>query len=182
MGFTGNKKGVRIAIVLLLVLFAAGALGWCSRSEAAEGLSIGFGIGTAGSDRCFESMAIAQELADRKWLATLSTHGEAASCRMENEPVDANFGAGIVRTTQLGKWAIGFGAGVWEHGDVVVGPKSIENDEHPRTADRPQLCAHILVRRYLFRDRVVADLLHCSTGGSTKFNRGRNVLTLGLRF
>ena len=170
-GFTGNNSGIRKIIAILLVIFGGGALGWCSKSNASEGLSIGLGKATIGSEVCFTSLLITQELADRRWLVTLSTHGEEY-CR--DELVQANMGVGIVRTTHLNNWSIGFGAGIWEHGDIAVGPESNRN--------RPQLCANILIRRYWLNDKVVTDLLHCSTGGSTKYNRGRNLLTLGYRF
>jgi hypothetical protein len=207
MKFTGNNRGIRVAILLLIVLFALGAAGYCSRSDAeepcnelagcgagepastsldlkddkAEGLSIGFGFAAAGGEPCFGAMLIAQEFGERRWLAFLSTHGDSNSCR-DDEPIRANIGGGIVRTTHLGKWAIGFGLGVLEHGDVIVGPKAVTSSPYPRTADRLQLCANILIRRHLFRDRAVADVVHCSSGNSTVWNRGLNTITLGIRF
>ncbi len=177
MGFTGNPKGSRYAIIALLVIFALGA-GYCAKSEAQDsGLSIGFGIATAGAERCFDSMMLAQRFGD--WMATLSTHGESAKCR-DNEPIDANVGVGIVRVTDLGKWSIGFGAGLWEHGDVVVGPKTIMSNPAPRRSDRVQLCAHILIR-YRLGKRGAIDWLHCSSAGSTHYNRGLNLFTLSVR-
>jgi hypothetical protein len=170
-----------VAIVLLVIAFGAGAAGYCSKADAQEGLSISFGAGMAGSERCFESMLLAQEMADRKWLAYLSTHGPSGGCRDPAEPVAANIGAGIIRTTHLGKWSVGFGAGVMEHGDVVVGPWSIRDNPGPRSDEDIQFVAAILIRRTLGK-RLVFDLLHNSTGGSTHFNRGLNSFTFGMRF
>jgi hypothetical protein len=180
-GFTGNPRGVRWAILLLLGLFALGALGYCNRSDAAEGLSLSFGLGYAGSDRCFDSMMLAQEMAERRWLAYFITHGDSESCQSEAEYVRANLGAGIIRTTHLGPWSIGFGAGVLEHGDIVIGPYEIIDDAAPRVDNDLQAHAVILIRRTLGK-RFVFDFFHASTGKATHFNAGLNNITLGVRF
>ncbi|NIR28351.1 MAG: hypothetical protein GWN84_03290, partial [Gammaproteobacteria bacterium] len=166
-------------IAMLAVLFVLMAAGYCRRSEADE-LSVGFGVALAGSERCFESMTIMQEFGEGRWLGYLATHGNSPSCRAEQEPIRANVGAGVIRTAHADRWTLGFGAGLLEHGDVVIGPDSILGDDAPRTADRPQLAAAILVRLRI-RERLVLDLLHNSTGGSTGFNRGLNTITLGWR-
>lgn len=170
-GFTGNNSGIRKIIAILLVIFGGGALGWCSKSNASEGLSIGLGKTTIGSEVCFTSLLITQELAEQRWLVTMSTHGEGY-CR--EQEVRANVGFGVLRTTRLSKWMIGFGGGVDEHGDRGVGPSG--------NPDRPQLHAEILIRRYLWQERAVFDLLHKSTGGSTEYNSGKNFLVLAARF
>lgn len=155
------------------LLLAAGlALAVHAEDDVSQGLSVGFGKASIGGEICFDALLISQELGDRRWLATLSTHG-TGECR--EQPVRANMGIGILRMTPLGHWAIGLGAGVWEHGDRAVGPKTT-------SGARPQLCAHIGIRRYLFHERAVLDLLHCSTGGSSEYNPGRNLLTLSARF
>lgn len=169
-GFTDNPSGVRKVLAILLVLFAAGAAGWCSKSEAAEGLSVGFGKAAIGSEVCFGALLLTQEVADRRWLATLSTHGEG-HCRELD--VRANLSAGILRTTPLGKFSVGFGAALRHHGDRAVGPKE--------GGDRPELVAQIILRRYLFGDRIVLDLLHQSTGGAAEWNPGLNALVIGVR-
>lgn len=168
-GFTGNSSGVRKVLVVLLILFGAGAAGWCSRSDA-EGLSIGFGKASIGSEVCFDSLLLTQELGERRWLATLSTHGDG-QCR--DVDVRANLSVGIVRTARLGRFALGFGAAVRHHGDRAVGPKE--------GGDRPELCAQIMLRRYLLLDRMVLDLLHCSSGGAAEWNPGANTLAIGVR-
>lgn len=172
MGFTGNTSGVRKVLIVFVILFLAGALGWCeARAESADaGLSIGFGKAAVGSEACFDSMLIAQELAGARWIATLETHGTG---RCRNQDLAANLGAGVSRMTHLRSWAFAVGAGLLEHGDLAVGPAG--------NPERPQLCANLLIRRYLFRDRAVLDLLHCSTGGSSAHNPGLNFLTLGFR-
>lgn len=154
---------MRLALLVLLAI--------AGQAAADEGLSVGFGKAMIGSEACFDSLLITQELAEKRFLLTLATHGEGY-CR--DQHVRANMGLGMLRTTQLGRWSLGFGGAVYEHGDRGVGPA-----EHP---DRPQLCAQILIRRYLFNERAVLDILHCSTGGSTYYNPGKNWLTLGMRF
>lgn len=172
MGFTGNSRGVRLVLLILLALFGAGGLGWCSKAKADElelqGLTIGFGSGHAGSEPCFGALLLTQSFADERWVGFLNTHGESSSCR-DREPVRANIAAGVIRTTHLGPWSIGFGAALREHGDVVVGPYSIVNQTPPRVEPSAHLAAVIFVRRELGQ-RFVVDLLHLSTGGSTYFN------------
>jgi hypothetical protein len=176
MKFTGNKKGTRIALLIFLLLFLAGALGYCARSEAAEGLSVSLGQPFIGSSRCeYAGLMIAQELADRRWLAHMWTHGDG-QCR--GEAMRANIGAGIARTTHLGPWALGIGMGLAEHGDRAIGP--LVDSEPPRTADRMQLGAVLLIRRHI-GERWVIDLHHMSSGGSTHWNPGKNMLLFGVR-
>lgn len=152
-------------IITLIALFATSA------TADDTGLSIGFGKAAIGSEACFDSLLLTQEMAERKFLLTLATHGDG-HCREQD--VRANMGIGVLRTTQLGRWSFGFGGGVFEHGDRGVGPKI--------DGDRPQLCAQILIRRYLLKERAVFDILHCSTGGSTHYNPGKNWAVLGVRF
>lgn len=180
MKFTGNSSGVRKVLAALLVAFGAGALGFCAKSDAAEptGLSIGFGKALGGSDICADSMMIAQELAEQRWTAFLVTHGDGAVCR--GERVDANVGAGIVRSTRLGHWSVGFGAALFEHGNAIVGPRGIDTMEPPRNSERVQFGAAISVRRYVSK-RLVVDILHFSTGGAAAHNSGLNAITLGVR-
>src|SRR5690606_24221740 len=116
MKFTGNNRSIRVGILVLLGLFAAGALGLCSRTEAAEGLSIGFGKASAGSDVCADSMLLVQELGER-WLGALATHGDG---RCRGEKMAANVMAGVVRVTHVRRLSVGFGAGVLVHGDIAV--------------------------------------------------------------
>lgn len=170
-GFTGNPSGVRKVLAILLILFVLGAAGWCSNSEAAEGLSVGFGQASIGSEICFDALLLTQEFADRRWLGTLSTHGDG---RCRGLDMRANLSAGIVRTTHLRRFSIGFGAAIRHHGDRAIGPKE--------GGDRPELVAQILLRCYLLRDRVVLDLLHQSTGGAAEWNPGLNTVALGARF
>src|SRR5690606_7942201 len=94
--FTGNSAGVRKALLILLALFGAGSLGYCSSSDAAEGLSIGFGKASAGSDVCSESMLLAQEFGEQRWLALLATHGEG---HCHGEVMAANVIASVARVT-----------------------------------------------------------------------------------
>lgn len=201
-GFTGNSRGIRIVVLIVLGLLAAGALGLCSTADAREpeGLSIGFGPVFAGSERCFTGMMVAQEL--DHWILNLQTHGDSTACREPPEPITANIGIGVVRFTGLGKWKLGIGASVWEHGDVVVGdfsgmPASSNTvditqlsgsvktlgtaAQEPRRAQGIHLCGQFLFRRPLGK-RLVLDVVHCSSGGSTHYNRGRNFLMFSAAF
>lgn len=185
MKFTGNDKGVRTAILALVVLFAAMAAGYCTKADAQtkpedQGLSVGFGIATAGSEPCFQSMLLAQSFGGERWLGYLATHGDATDCR--GHDVRANIGSGIIRTAKAGKWTLGFGAGLREHGDLVIGDYdlSAENGWNYPIDEGPQLVAAILVR-YRISRRLSIDLLHNSTGGSTSENRGLNTATISWR-
>lgn len=185
MKFTGNDKGVRLAILVLVILFVAMGAGYCTKADAQEksqeqGLSLGFGIAAAGSEPCFQSMLLMQAVGDH-WAGYLATHGDGDGCR--NHDVRANFGAGIIRTAEAGKWTLGFGPGFLEHGDLVIGDYDLSaaNGWNYPIDEGPQLVAAILVR-YRISARLSIDLLHNSTGGATSENRGLNVLTLSGRF
>jgi len=177
--FTGNSAGVRKALLILLALFGAGSLGYCSSSDAAEGLSIGFGKASAGSDVCSESMLLAQEFGEQRWLALLATHGEG---HCHGEVMAANVMASVARVTHIQRFSVGFGAGMLAHGDMAVGPWTLlqQPKDGPRRTDSAQFCATILMR-YRVGTRFVVDWLHCSTGGATAMNRGKNWLTFGVR-
>lgn len=183
MSFTGNPLGVRKILLVFVGLFALGALGLCHRAKADEpneGLSIGFGVAGAGTGNlaCWGALEITQSFGDEKWLADFATHGQG---KCLGEEMGANMMAGIMRTTHLGRWTFGVGAGVLVHGDRTVGPLSIDETDIPRHSDVMQMCANLLVR-YQIGERVVLDALHCSTGGTTAYNYGVNFLTVGLRF
>lgn len=176
--FTNNKRSVRVGILLIVALVAAG-LTWCSQSEAQEnGFSIGFGAVTIGSDVCdFLSMKLGQDVG--KWRAAVVTHG-AGECR--SEPVDAQVGISISRPVKLRNWDIGFGAALFEHGDIAVGPHAVlRATPPPRRTDVLQFQATIVVRRRI-GSRLLFDVDHFSAGGATFFNPGRNIYTLGARF
>ena len=170
MKFTGNTRGIQLAIFLLVVCF--GLMAYCSAK--AEGLSIGFGRASAGGEICMDSMLLSQTM--NNWYGYLSTHGDG-TCR--DQLVNANIGAGIVRTADLGRWTLGFGAGVLEHGDIIVGPDAVWSSPR-RTSDRIQFTASILLR-YRVSKRLSVDILHNSTGGASDENRGLNTLVLSVR-
>ena len=186
-GATGNHAKVRLLIACIVLVFILGGLGYCTKSEAQEskreiqGTTVSVGLPTIGSDTCeYTSFTISQELVDRKWLASLHTHGDG-QCR--DEYVSAQVGGSIIRTTHLGDFAIGFGLALWEHGDIAIGPIEIWDNPEPRTANRIQLSAAILIRYHAFGERLIIDLpFHFSTGKSTFFNPGRNFIQVGYRF
>ncbi len=158
-------------VVVLLALLASPALA----ERPSEGLVIGLGLPMIGGGWCeFQGVVISQELHERRWVANLWTHGTG---RCGDVRMRANLGVGIVRTTQLGRWSLGFGAGVQEHGDAAIGPDLPPGE----TADRIQLSAQILIRRQI-GDRLVVDLWHASSGGSTVVNAARDTISVGWRF
>lgn len=181
MGFTGNKRGIQIAILILVALFVAGGLGWCSKAEGQEreisGLSVGFGGASAGSAMCFGAMLLTQTFAEDDWVAYMATHGSSENCH--GEAMVANVGFGLIRTTHLGKWSIGFGGGIFEHGDTAIGPK-LGAHVPPRVDEDIQLAAAIMLRRRI-GERLEINWLHNSTGGSTKHNRGLNTIAISFR-
>lgn len=177
MRFSGNSAGVRIVIAVLLVV-AAIAGTRCARAESV----IALGPAAIGSHVCdFEGLSVSREFLDRSVLAGIFTHGEG---RCKGELVDANVGAFGLMLFPVGRrFDIGFGAGLWEHGDIAVGDASIVGDPEPRRDEGTQLTAAILLRSYWLDGRLVADFpLHFSSGGSTRHNAGLNLLTLGYRF
>lgn len=187
MSFTGNSRGVRLAILILVVLFVVGGAGFCAKqADAAENKTIvAFGVPFIGGDRCeFQSMTISREIDDGAWLAGLVTHG-TGECR--GEAVAAQIGAMILHQTYIGAgrmFSIGFGAAMFEHGDIAVGPHSVlDAAQAPRTSEGLQGSGVILVRAYLLSRRLVVDMpLHFSTGKATYFNPGRNLIQVGYRF
>lgn len=174
MRFTANNWQTRLLIAAIIGLLALGA--W--RANASEGLSVGAGIVTIGADRCdFESVVLSQEFGDRRWLGTLAIHG-TGNCR--GEKVRANFGAGVARITHpFGRLTVGLGVMLQEHADIGSLPAGAWQE--PRTVDRLQLCAQILIRVRLTR-RLSGDLVHCSSGGATVENPGKNFAVLSARF
>jgi hypothetical protein len=183
MGITGNNSGVRIAIAILLLLFIAAGAGWCSRAEAQENAtSVSIGPLSFGGEACVDSLLIARELGEGKWLAGMITHG-SGDCRGEH--VSAQIGLLALHQLRFGeRFSIGFGGAIFEHGDIGIGKESILADEsEPRQSQEMQLAGVISVRAYLLAGRFVIDLpMHFSTGNASRFNPGKNALLFGYRF
>lgn len=192
-GFTGNDKGVRIVILVLILLFIAGGLGFCQRADAQQvekvwdrdRTSVSYGLPLIGGQLCdFTSLSIAREFYQRKALVGFVTHGEG---QCKDEFVSANFRVFALHQQFVGRnghWSIGFGAALSEHGDIGIGNETVLDDTvEPREAFGIQLSAVIAVRTYWLDNRLVVDFpLHMSTGGSTRFNPGWNFLQAGYRF
>lgn len=185
VGFTGNKRGVRVLVAVFVLAFIELSAGWCSRANAEEVLTAGFGIATAGSEDCFDSMLLTQSFGDHEWLGYLATHGDSDSCR--KHPVDANFGVGVLKLAHRGRWTLGVGGGLRQHGDLVIGPDfprptvEVSRNYEPFRNDELQLVASLFIRFRLHK-HVTADLLHNSTGGATQQNRGLNTIVISGRF
>jgi hypothetical protein len=181
MGITGNSKGVRAAIVVLVLLFiAAGA--WCSKAEARDRTTVSYGNLAFGGDFCTDSLVIGREFGAEKWLAGLVTHG-TGNCR--GEFTSANIGGFVLHQLHFGdRFSIGFGAGIFEHGDIGIGKESILLDTtEPRKSEQMQFAAVISVRAYALNRKLVIDMpLHFSSGKATRFNPGKNLIAVGYRF
>lgn len=185
MGVTGNNSGVRVVVVLIVIAFMVVGLGWCDKADAQELPLTSVGIGTMmfGGDECgIESMLIAREFGNRKWMAGLVTHG-TGKCR--GEAIKANIGLLAVHQLHFrDRLSIGFGGALFEHGDIGIGKASILNDvTEPRTSDTLQLAAVILIRVHFPRNDLYLDFpLHFSSGGASRFNPGKNMIDFGVRF
>lgn len=188
--FTGNNSGIRIAILIIIAFFILGGLGWCRSGVAQEveaSTSVSFGLPFIGGELCdFSAMVIAREFSGRSWLGGITTHGEG-ECK--GEFVAANFGAFVLHQTWVNKHlSVGFGAALFEHGDIGVGKAEIlnqpESTNYPRKSDTLQMTGVIMIRTYWLEDsQLVIDLpLHFSNGSSSRFNPGWNLLMVGYRF
>lgn len=182
-GFTGNTSGIRKVLTVFVIAFIGAVAGWCTKGHTAEldGTTVSLGQVFESSTKCtFTSLTISQEFNNRQWLGSLHTHGSGLC----TEEMEANIGFSLVRTAYIGRWAFGIGGALWEHGDVIVGPLSVNDDLiPPRVSEDIQLTAALLIRGHFFHDRVVLDIpFHFSTGGSTHYNRGLNLVSLGVRF
>jgi hypothetical protein len=175
--FTGNSRGVRLIIAALLVVAIIGGAR-CARGESV--ISVG-PVWVGGSSCDFSALTISREFQDRRVLAGIQTRGDG-DCK--GEFVDPNIAAFGLMLFPVGRRLdLGFGAGVWAHGDIAVGDASIVGAPEPRRDEGLELVAAILIRTYWFRNRLVLDLpLHFSSGGSTRHNPGLNMVAVGYRF
>lgn len=183
--FSGNDSGVRILIAAIVLAFIAAGAGWCAKAEAQENrTTVSLGAVLFGSDVCeFQSLNISRELGAGVWLAGLTVHGRG-ECR--GELVDANLGLSIIHYNYFGaarRWAVGIGGMAFEHGDIGIGPELILNRQPPRKSAGVQLAAVLAFRGFFLDRQLVIDFpLHASSGGSTRFNPGKNFFQIGYRF
>lgn len=184
MKLTGNPRGVQLAIVALLVITLWFA---CTRrSEAAEPV---FFAGAGQSFISTASMASGLRFGMEQgaWQASLVTHGESVrfDANGNGYVIDPNIGACGTWHVERKRLSLGWGACVFEHGDFVVGSgvESFDGNTARLVDDGMQLTAAIVLRRtFGARERVYAEVFHASAGGSTRYNRGMNMLAAGVRF
>lgn len=183
MKFTGNPRGVQIAILALLVTTL-----WfsCRSAKAAEPLFFaGAGVALHSTDSYSHGLRVGLE--QGAWQASIVTMGEGT---VEHDGARYLLGPNMAA---CGTWhrgfkrlSIGWGACLWEHGDFSVG------DEYPVAYDRGtyvllddgiQLTAAIVLRRtFGENEHFYVEAFHASTGSSTHYNRGRNLVQGGMRF
>lgn len=151
--YSGNPNGTRIAILALLILFIAfasceetkafevssqvthlssagttnfnrgnNAIMVCGEIDAGLGLCAGRHF--VASKTCGYALTLSQRFA-RVWKAYLFTHGDL-DCTYHDAPFNqaANAGAFIARVADWKRYRIEFGAGIKEHGDLVIGSSS----------------------------------------------------------
>lgn len=187
MKFTGNPRGVQIVILLLVLL-----TGWvsCKSAKADESAMFFASVGVALHSTDSYSHGLRIGLEQGPWQASLVTMGDGVvehdGLRYVIEPNIAGCGTWHRGFKRL---SIGWGACLWEHGDWSVG------DGGPITEvissgstlhlddDGIQLTAAIVLRRtFGENEHAYVELFHASSGGSTHYNRGRNLIGAGFRF
>ena len=173
MKLTGNPRGVQLLILGLLL-----ATLWFScrpvKAAAEEMFFASVGATMRGSDVFAGGLRIGME--SGPWQASIVTAGGGHVDKPDaRHAIEPNVGACGTWHRGRKKLSFGWGACLWEHGDFVVG-------QSHRT-ESVQLAAAIVLRRtFGEKDHVYVELFHVSTGGSTHFNAGRNLISVGARF
>lgn len=182
MKLTGNPRGVQIAIVALLVVTL-----WfgCRAARADESVFFASaGVTTIGGHPYSGGLRIGLER--DAWQTSIVTSGDGRVHRVEGSYViEPNIGACGTWHRALNRWSLGWGACVFEHGDFATGDDQTTWADGAFTLndDGLQLTAAIVLRRTLGeRQRLYVEAFHASTGGSTHYNPGRNLLSVGARF
>jgi hypothetical protein len=171
MKLTGNPRGVQLVIVALLV-----ATLWisCRSAKADEVFFASAGVSLRGSDAYSGGLRLGME--SGPWQASVVTMGAGDVVKGDGRHViEPNMGACGTWHRRLKRLSIGWGACGWSHGDFAVG--DADRDEGV------QLTAAIVLRRTFGKsDHVYVELFHASTGGATRLNAGRNLISVGARF
>lgn len=183
LNFTGNSRGMRFVLLILVGLMLWFA--W-SRAKAEPVFFAGVGQMLAASRPLSGGLRLGVETGP--WQASLVTHGETVlgDPNGGHYRVDPNMGACGTWHVARRRLSIGWGACLWEHGDFSVGDRGPVVYE-PQTDtlwlddDGIQLTAAIVMRRTM-GEHFYVEWFHASTGGSTHYNRGRNLFSGGARF
>lgn len=187
LNLTGNPKGVQILIVIVLALtlwFAFKA----KRVAAEEAAPVFFAAGGAvlsGSEPYTHGLRVGME--QGSWQMSVVTSGEGHITKPEARYwIAANIGVCGTFHRELGRWSIGWGGCLFEHGDVSIGDynelQSAEDGAVWMEDDSIQVTAAITARFSINRHVFIELPFHVSTGGSTHYNKGRNSLLVGVRF
>lgn len=182
MRLTGNPRGVQILIVAALIVTL-----WisCTRNaDARETFFAGAGVSYMSTRQIAHGLRFGVER--DAWQFAIVTHGDGAAGDDNGNTymLDANLAACASWHAQRRKFSIGWGACAYEHGDFAVGDgvEIFEGSEARLEDSALQLTGTIVVRRaFGERERVYLELYHASSAGSTRYNRGRNILLFGLR-
>lgn len=183
MKFTGNPRGVQLAIIILVLL-----TGWvsCKSAKAAEPAMFFAGAGAALHSTDGYSHGLRLGLEQGPWQASIVTMGEGAVEKDgERYLLEPNIAACGTWHRGFRRLSIGWGACLWEHGDFSVGDQYpvAYDDGFILLDDGIQLTAAIVLRRtFGANEHAYVELFHASTGGSTHYNRGRNLVGAGFRF
>lgn len=173
MKLTGNPRGVQLAILALVIL-----TGWIAcRSRDADAQPVSFasvGVQLRGSDAYSGGLRIGLE--QGPWQASIVTAGSGHIDKEDGRhEIEPNLGACGTWHRSFKRFSIGWGGCMWEHGDFAVG----DDDRDPGV----QLTAAIVLRRtFGEKERLYAELFHVSTGGASRWNAGRNLASVGMRF
>ena len=188
MSFTGNPKNSRYAIIGLIA--ATLTFAYCSRAKGAEPDPIFFvGMGHAYQSTTPLATGMRLGMEQGHWQASIVTHGETIIHRSEASYLtEPNLGTCGTWHVFRRRWSVGWGACLWEHGDWSVGdagPVGYDAEQNLLTLDDDgmQLTAAIVLRRtFGKRELVYVEAFHASNGGSSHYNRGRNLIAGGFRF
>jgi hypothetical protein len=181
MKLTGNPRGVQLLIVALLV-----ATLWfsCRAAKADEVFFASAGASLRGSDAYSGGLRVGME--SGPWQASIVTMGAGDVDKPDGRHIiEPNIAACGTWHRSFKRMSIGWGACLWEHGDFSVGDQyPVAWDDgflHPD--DGLQLTAAIVLRRTFGEsEQVYVELFHASSGGSTHYNAGRNLVGAGFRF
>ena len=182
MKLTGNPRGVQLVIVALLIA----TLWFSCRAKADEAPVFFAGAGVALHSTESYSHGLRLGLEQGAWQASVVTMGEGSVAKDgQRYLIGPNIAACGTWHRGFKRLSIGWGACLWEHGDFSVGDQyQVAYDNgYVLLDDGIQLTAAIVLRRtFGENEHFYVEAFHASTGGSTHYNRGRNLVQGGIRF